>query len=153
MPAYTLTRTIAAAPDVVFRTAVDLRNAPQFIRGIRRLEVLTDGPVRQGTRFRETRMMFNREATEEMEVVAFDPPRGYTIGCEIHGCRYRTEFRFRPAANGTDVTTTFEVTAQTLFARIMGLLLRPMLKSCVRAMGEDLADIQRAAESVAAQKS
>lgn len=147
MASYSLKRTIQASPDVVFRAASDLRNAPQRIRGIVRVEVLTDGPIRQGTRFRETRMMFKREATEEMEVTSFDPPRGYAIGCDSCGCRYRSEFRFEPAGGGTDVTMTFEAQPLTFFAKVMGFVMRPMLKSCMRIVAQDLDDLKAAIES------
>jgi len=38
-----------------FAYATDLRNAPGRIKAITKLDVLTDGEVRLGTRFRETR--------------------------------------------------------------------------------------------------
>jgi hypothetical protein len=117
MLSFTLEKEVDAAPSAVFAVATDLRRVPDFIRAITRLEVLTDGPIQKGTRFRETRVVFKREATEEMEVTAFDPPRGYTLGCESHGCRYRTDFRFEPAAGGTRVTMTFAAEPLTFFAK------------------------------------
>src|SRR5262245_3572719 len=126
------TRHVNAPPDRVFAVAADLRRTSAVISGIKRLEVLGDGPIGRGTRFRETRLMFGREATEEMEIVEFDPPRGYAIGCESCGCRYRSEFRFRPADGGTDMEMTFNAVPLTFAARVMGFFMkRMMMKACM----------------------
>lgn len=135
------TREIAAPIERVFAVATDLRNAPGRIRAITKMEVLTDGPVRQGTRFRETRTMFGRPATEEMEITSFDAPRSYTVGCQNHGCRYRTEFGFKKTGNGTEVTMTFTAEPLTLFARIMGTLMKPLAKKMIAECAQDLDDI------------
>jgi hypothetical protein len=138
-------RVLSGPPERAFGLAIDLRGAPQRIRAIKRLEVLTEGPVREGTRFRETRVMFGKEATEEMEVVALDPPRAYELLAESHGSRYRTRLSFEPAAGGTRVSARFEAQPLTFVARaLMAVLARPMLKACAKALHADLADIERA---------
>ena len=70
---------IAAPPDVVFATMADIARWPEFIGGIERVELLTDGPVRVGTRFRETRTMFGRSASEEMTVAELAPPHRFVL--------------------------------------------------------------------------
>jgi hypothetical protein len=57
---------VAAPPDIAFAAAIDVSNWPRFISGIQSVAVLTPGPVATGTRFLETRVMFGRQATEEM---------------------------------------------------------------------------------------
>lgn len=146
MATFTLEKHFQAPPAKVFEVVTDLRRAPERIRGITRLEVLTEGPIRQGTRFRETRVMFKREATEEMEITAFDPPRGYSVGCESCGCRYRTDFRLTPSRGGTDVRLEFEAVPLTFFAKAMSFLFKPMIKSCLKAMEQDLEDLRAAVE-------
>lgn len=56
-----------------------------------KIELLTDLPVGEGTRFKETRIMFKREATEEMEFVEFDAPNVYTLGSYSCGCEFRMD--------------------------------------------------------------
>ena len=147
MPAITVESHIEAPVPTVFEYATDLRRAPERITGIRRLDVLTEGPVRKGTRFRETRIMFKKEATEEMEIVAFDPPHAYTVGCENHGCRYLTEFRFRPERSGTNVSIRFQGVALTPVAKVMAFLLAPLVKStCEKAFAKDMNDLRVAIE-------
>lgn len=112
--------------------------------------MLTEGGAGVGTRFSETRVMFGKEATEEMEVKEFDAPNSYSIGCESCGCRYHTEFRFEPKGEGTDVTVTFEATPISWFAKLTSILFRPMLKMCMKAVVKDLDDIAATLEPPAA---
>lgn len=147
MTAFTITKQIDAAPETVFEYATDLRRAPERINGIVKMEVLTEGPIRLGTRFRETRIMFKREATEEMEITAFDPPTGYALGCESHGCRYRTEFRLRPTDAGTEMQMEFDAHPLTLPAKVLGFLFKPMLKACIKETEKDLDDLAAAIEA------
>lgn len=146
MPGITITKHIAAPPERVFARMTDLRKAPEFISKIKRLEVMTEGPIRVGTRFRETRVMFGREATEEMEVTELDPPNGYALGCESHGCRYRIEFRLTPSGDGTEVQMRFEAVPLTLVAKVLCVLFRPMMKSMTKECAKDLDDIAAAVE-------
>lgn len=137
---------IAAPPDVVFARASDFRRAPETVTAITRMEILTSGPVGVGMRFRETRVLFGREATEEMTITAFEPPRRYTLSAESHGSRYHTELSFAPDGQGTRMTMTFQGTPVTLMARIMSVLMKPMMKTVMKACAKDLDDIKAAAE-------
>ena len=56
---------VTAPREVVFEVAADFHNAAELnIQGIDSLEVLTDGPIGVGTRFRETRVMMGKSSTE-----------------------------------------------------------------------------------------
>lgn len=143
---FTVDRHIAAPPEVVFARATDFRRAPEFITSIVRMEILTSGPIGAGTRFRETRLMFGREATEEMTVTVFEPPKRYTLSAESHGSRYHTELSFVPDGQGTRITMTFQGTPVTFMARVMSVLMRPMMKSAAKMCAKDLDDIKTAVE-------
>ena len=91
----TTERIVSRPVPEVFARFTDLSTAAERIKGIEELEVLTEGPIRVGTRFRETRIMFRRPATEEMEITAFEKDEMYTISCDSCGCHYETVFRFR----------------------------------------------------------
>jgi uncharacterized protein YndB with AHSA1/START domain len=143
---FSVDRHVAAPPEVVFARATDFRRAPEFVSAIVKMEILTSGPVGAGTRFRETRMMFGREATEDMTVTAFEPPKRYTLSAESHGSRYHTELSFVPDGQGTRMTMTFQGTPVTLMARVMSVLMRPMMKSVAKACAKDLDDIKTAIE-------
>ena len=126
----------------VFERFSDLANAADHVSGITNIEFLTDGPVGVGTRFKETRVMFGREATEEMTVTDFQPNQAYTIGCESCGCEYRTEFRFHPHGAGTEVEIEMETRALTLFAKILSPLSRLMAGTVKKCVDQDLEDLK-----------
>ncbi|MBK8178639.1 MAG: SRPBCC family protein [Planctomycetes bacterium] len=146
MTSITSSRFVRASQAAAFALASDLRGAPSRIPAIVRLEVLTDGPIGVGTRFRETRRMFGREATEEMEVTSFDPPRSYAVGCESCGARYRSEFRFTPQDGGTEIRMEFAAEPLTAMAKVMGFLMRPMMKKMVQTCAKDLDHLADALE-------
>lgn len=137
MSKITVTTLVSAPITRVFEVFSDLRKAAERIPNITALELLTDGPVGEGTRWRETRLMFKKEATEEMWITSFDPPRSYTVEANSHGMRYETRFGFAEEAGGTRVNWTFEGTPLTLGTKIMspvlGLMLNGVMKKCMRS--------------------
>jgi len=148
MAGVTVKKEIAAPPERVFEAATDFANAAKSIRGIEKVEMLTDGPVGVGTRFRETRIMFKREATEVMEVTDFDPPRGYSLRAESHGCRYLSRFRFEPKDGGTELEMRFEATPLTFVAKVMAFLMKPMVGMVAKECGKDMEDLKTRIESM-----
>jgi uncharacterized protein YndB with AHSA1/START domain len=134
----TIERTIAAPPAKVFAAAADVQRWAEFVPAIVRTEVLTSGPVGKGTRFRETRTMFGREATEAMEFVEFDAPRTYTIGADSHGCRYRTRFDFHEASGGTRLVMSFHAEPLTFMAKVMAFVMKPLMKKMAEMCAKDL---------------
>ncbi len=147
-PVIAISTQVNAPVDRVFDLFSDLRNAPGRIKAIKKLEVLTDGPIRKGTRFRETRIMFNKEDTVEMEVTEFEPGRSYTIGGNSCGCEFAWTLRFAPSGSATNVEMEMRTRAVSLFAKIMSplskLMMGPMMKKC---MEQDMADLRAIAES------
>lgn len=139
-------RTIAAPPERVFEIVTDLRNAPTRVKAITKLEVLTPGPIRKGTRFRETRTLFGRDATEEMEVTVLDPPRSFVRETTNHGCHYTSEFRLTPRGADTDLEFIFRARPLSFVAKAMGLLMRPLGKKLIAVCAKDLDDLARTAE-------
>jgi hypothetical protein len=146
MAAISVKQHIRASAEAVFDAASDFANAPGRIKGIKKMEILTPGEIGKGTRFKETRVMFGKEATEEMEVTSFDRPSGYSLGCESCGCRYHCEFRFTPRGEGTDVEMTFNAQPLTLIAKIMGFLMAPMMKGMLKTCAKDLDDLREYVE-------
>jgi len=138
---------ISAPAERVFRMMCDLEKAPERIDDIKKLEVLTEGPFGVGTRWRETRVMFGKEATEEMEVVGVDPGVGYTVRAESHGTKYVTTMACQ--SKGIDacrVEFTFGWTPVSLFARVMSPLAFLMKGTLRKCLERDLNCLKRAAE-------
>lgn len=143
---------INATQQAVFQTASDFPNAQSFIAAIDHVEMLeaaTDGsPIGVGTRFRETRTMFGRQATETMEVTEFDPPRAYTLSANSHGMQYScrvTVLEEQPGigGGGCRLSYDFNATPTTLLARVTCPIMGIFMKGAMRkAMDKDLVDIK-----------
>src|SRR5580658_1727792 len=141
MAKFTLSKSISAPPAAVFALFTDLSGAPGRIKDITKIEVVTDGPIGVGTRFKETRMMFGKECTEEMQITAFDAGQSYEVTCRSCGAEYRTAFHFTPENGGTRVEAHFHTRALSLMANLMvplGWLMIGMMKKCVNKDMEEL---------------
>ncbi|KXP04776.1 SRPBCC family protein [Tsukamurella tyrosinosolvens] len=139
----TSTVTVAAPRTAVFAAFADIENAPARMSGIESVDFVSDVRTGLGTRWRETRRMYGRAATEEMEITAFDAPSGYTVEADGPGVRYRTEFRFEDDGAGTRVTMTFGGEPTTTVSRILAVLTKPLTGSVRKAVEADLADMKR----------
>lgn len=148
MRSITVTRTVDAPVETVWSLATDLERWAAVISGIEHIEVLEGDGFAEGTRWRETRRMMGREATEEMWLTEVRPGHSYTAEADGPGVRYVTTFTFEPT--GTDrskVSFTFGalptgVLAKVLLAVAGGVGLRSMRK----AIQGDLDDLAAAAE-------
>ncbi|MGJ7439527.1 SRPBCC family protein [Aquipuribacter sp. MA13-6] len=147
MQTFRATRHAAAPAARVWAVATDLANAPDVITDIDAVEVLTPGPFGVGTRWRETRTMFGRSASEEMAVTAVDPGRSYTAEADSRRTHYVSTFTFVPVAGGTDVTMTFAGEPSGTLARALTRVTAPLTRRAVeRTLRADLDDIAAAAE-------
>lgn len=143
-------RRVAASPGRVWESITDLPDLPRVLSGVQRVEVLTEGGFGVGTRWRETRRMLGREATEEMTVTECEPPDRYVTVADSHGMHYVSELSLRP--DGPDAS----VLRMTFSARPSGgrgpglvarLLARFGAKAVSKALAKDLDDIARAVAS------
>jgi hypothetical protein len=139
---------INAGRERVFGVFCDLDKAAARISAIIRIEVLS-GPTQLnvGTRWRKTRTMFGREATEEMWVTAYEQDVSYVAEAESRGTHYRSEYRFTPDGRGTRVDLTFEGTPLTVGARLAGAIGGLFAGAAKKALHQDLIDLKRACEA------
>lgn len=143
-----LSTTIDAPQEAVFAVVSDFSNAAKMISGIDSVEMLDqakDGSaVGVGTRFKETRTMMGKQATEEMEVIEFDPPRSYTLSAISCGARFDSRVACdQESPGGCRLSYDIDTTAISLFAKIMSPIMGVMMKGTMRKMMEkDLADIK-----------
>lgn len=150
MGRFELTETVVAPAAEVFSLVADIAGAAERIRGIDRVELLCDGPVGVGTRWRETRTMGGGTATEEMTITAFDPPRSYAAECVSCGCHYRSTLSVAADGDRSRVTMTVTTRPLTTLAWLMAPLAAVMSGTAKRALAADLADLRNAAERAAA---
>ncbi|QES51565.1 polyketide cyclase/dehydrase [Streptomyces venezuelae] len=143
-------REIAAPMDEVWQALTDLESMPLVLSGVDAVEVLTPGPFGVGTRWRETRRMFGKSATEEMWVTACDTPERYVAEADNAGMHYVSEFRLTERAPGrTAVRMTFSAQPQAggklpLLTRLLsGLGARAVAKAIARDLADVAASVER----------
>ncbi|MDV5146190.1 SRPBCC family protein [Streptomyces sp. SBC-4] len=143
-------RRVAASPGRVWEAITDLRDMPRVLSGVEKVEVLTEGGFGVGTRWRETRRMLGKEATEEMTVTECVPPDRYVTVADSHGMHYVSELILKADGDGgTTLRMTFS--ARPASDRTPGfvtrLLARFGAKAVAKALAKDLTDIANAVES------
>ena len=126
---------INAAPETVFAVVSDIENSPDRIEWFEKVEILTDGPVGVGTKWRETRRMKNKQSVEEWEMTAFDCPHYFTAYCDSQGYDVEWTMRVAPEGNGSRLTMDMTTTPRTIVGKLLTpveWLLAGMCKSMMR---------------------
>jgi len=137
---------VAAPPEVVYDTVTDVRGWPRFIRAIESIELVGMEEVGIGTRFRETRTMFGRKATEEMTIRVMDRPRLFSHTAESHGTSYLGEHRITPMPGGARLSILFEGRPVRLSAWLLLPLGLAFAGTVRRHLTGDLEDVRKEAE-------
>ena len=145
-----LERLVEARVERVWEVLTDVAHADQTLGGVDRVELLTEGPYQVGTRWRETRRMFGREATEQMQVTVAEAPTRTVIEADSSGVHYITEFTLTPSsADATRLTMSFTAVqgqVNPLHKALRRLFGRLGAKASEKVMAKDLQDIAERAE-------
>ncbi len=147
MTAVSVSVDIAAPQQAVWECITDIERAHERIPAIRRIEILSPQRHGLGLRWRETRIMFGKEATEVMEITQWQPPHEYVTSAQSHGSDYRCTLRVEPTAEGSTLSFHFTATPLTLMAKVMGTLMGPLMRGAIAtALQGDLNAIKAACE-------
>ena len=138
---------IKAPKELVFEAFADIPNGAEMIESIIKIEMLTDGKVGAGTRWKETRRMFGKEHTEEMGFTVFETPNRYVVEADSGGSHFRTEFQFKEEDDGTGVTLELTSTPTTFMAKLMRPLCFFTNGIMSKMMNADLEDCKKYCES------
>jgi carbon monoxide dehydrogenase subunit G len=146
-----LTQHVNAPADTVWAVVSDIPGSAATLSGIDSIQMLSEGPYGEGTRWKETRKMMGRSETVEMWVAQADPPRSTTVKARQGSTDYTTRFTLAGRDGGTDLTLTFGAElanpsrmsklALALFGKLGMLITR-------KALAKDLAEIAAKAESL-----
>jgi len=139
-----VSRPVAAPPEAVWAQITDLTATPEVLSGVESVERLDDlDGFDVGTRWRETRTMFGKQATEVMEVTAIDPGRSYTVR-SVHGrTTYTSGLEVEPAEEGKSrLSMTFGAEADGLATKLAAATVGRLFSGATKRMLEqDLDDI------------
>lgn len=141
---------IQAPRETVWEVVADIENAAERISAIESIQVLerpTQGMV--GFKWKETRTMMGKTATEIMWVTDANEPEFYTVRAESHGAIYTSRIELKEIPEGTELTMDFDGKPITLTAKVFSFLLGFLFVSATKkALKKDLEDIKAAAEGV-----
>jgi len=141
--------TISAPKEDIWQVISNIGEADRIIKGIDKVEVLEQpGCGLVGFKWRETRTMMGKQATETMWVTAATENESYEVEANSHGMAYHSVIRITPYSEGNRLSWEFGGEAQTFMARIMGAVFGVLMKGSVAKMlRRDLEDIKRAVEA------
>ncbi|MEL6670202.1 MAG: SRPBCC family protein [Bacteroidota bacterium] len=135
---------INASRQDIWNTITDWENLADHISGIQSVEILEkpqSGIV--GFKWKETRVMFGKEASETMWVTDATEPNYYQVGAASRGSEYETTFRILGDSQPYQLEMDFKGTPQTTGAKVMNALVGWMFKGAARkALHQDLEDIK-----------
>jgi uncharacterized protein YndB with AHSA1/START domain len=137
----------AAPLERVFNYFTDIERAPAHVSGVRRIEMLTPGAIKLGSRWRETREVLGVADSADMEVTSFERNRTYTITHHKAGVRIDTLFWFEPSGGGTTVSVEFELDAGGLPPALLTPLNWAIDGKVRDVLQHDLADLKRSLET------
>ena len=118
---------IARSPKEVFEFITASENAPKISQSVKSMVKLTDGPLRVGTRFRETRLMGGKEQQAELEIVEFEPTQRYSTQNLTEGIETVYRYNLQPERAGTRIDLVCEVKAKGI-KKLMLPLVASILK-------------------------
>lgn len=144
MAGFELNERIEKPLDDVWRFFVDHENARAWMPDITRLEKMSEGPVRLGTRYRETRKMGGKEHTATLEVTAFEERKVYAGTVEEKGVRGTYTYTFAPEGQATRIRMVADVKARGLMKLMLPMFVRMMKKQD----GGQLERLKRALERI-----
>jgi hypothetical protein len=139
---------IKGAKEDIWEAITDIKSSEKFISGIKKIEVLekpSDGIV--GFKWRETRVMFGKEATEIMWITEAEKNKFYKTRAESHGAIYRTLVALEEISDGCLLRMEFDSEAVGFLGKLMNLFFGGMMaKSTKKMVFEDLTDIKKFVE-------
>lgn len=134
MGGFQTSATIDASREAVFDAVTDLDNASKLSPSVVRIEPLTEGPVREGYVFRETRTMGSREVSADIRITAFDPPNAYSASSDYKGSTFTYTYTLADApGGGTELTLTCTAKLKGVLTRLMA----PMIFAAMKKLDGD----------------
>ena len=133
---------IARPVEEVFAFATDLANASVLMPGVTKVEMLTEGEMKSGARFRETRRVAGKEQTAVIEIVEHKRPELHAASSAMLGMRATYRFCFSQEGAGTRVDMEALVQGNLLWKLFLGMMSRAMEKED----GEYLTRLKEAVE-------
>ena len=142
MTTVTVATVVAAPVERVFGVFTDVEHGAERVSNIQKIEMLTVGGVKLGSRWLETRDVVGRPESVEMEVTAFERNRTYTITHQKAGARIDAVFTFEPVDDGTRVQIEFILGSHGLPPGVLAPVRLAIANTVRDVIGHDLEDLK-----------
>ncbi|MGD8413727.1 MAG: SRPBCC family protein [Candidatus Latescibacterota bacterium] len=143
----TASRTIEAPVELVFKTVAHVEEFSKAIPHILNIEFLSDSRTGVGARFRETRLVNEKEATTELEVTEYVENEQVRIVSDTHGTVWDTLFTVRAQNGNTLLEMVMDVRPHSFLARLTTPFITGMIAEAIEG---DLDSVKAFCESRAA---
>ena len=140
---------VNASPANIWKVITDIENSANTISAIEKIDVLeTREEGLLGFKWRETRKMFGKEATEIMWITELVENEYYQTRAESHGSVYISRVFIEQQGNQTYLGMQFVGKAQTFGAKLMSFIFSPLIKGASKkALLKDLEEIKAVVEN------
>jgi uncharacterized protein YndB with AHSA1/START domain len=142
MTTITIATEIAAPVERVFEVFTDFEHSAGRVSNIQKIEVLTVGGSRLGTRWLETREVLGQSDSAEMEITAFEQNRTYTITHHKAGARVDAVFTFEPVEDRSRVRVEFVLRSHGVPPGALAPVRWAIAGKVRDVIGHDLADLK-----------
>ena len=141
-----LMRTVAARPAEAFETVADVMEWPLIIGSVRSVELLTPGPVDEGSQLRVSRFLFGRETTQQLEVAGLEPPRRLLLFVEDPDIHFELDHVIDGVfGGGSRIMLIFRSRPKTQVGKAAHPFMSPFMEITLRdELEEDLLDLATA---------
>ena len=124
MPVVEINDSIEAPPQVVWDFFSDLRRIPEYTPS--EVPYISDGPIQQGTVYRERGQFLGSTSESEWLITEFDPPRRQEHFSNESTVRVTVTLVLEPVGNGTRLSQTTDFQVMPRF-RPLGWLLEKLV--------------------------
>ncbi|MEA1903986.1 MAG: SRPBCC family protein [Actinomycetota bacterium] len=148
MKSTTITRTFPMTQKACWDLITNIVDYPRLIDSYEAVEVTTETHEGQGARWKQTRKVFGRSHSQDLEIIEWDPDRSLTHEAHEGGTTYQTRYVMSPSESGegTSVEMTFTVEANGVFGRmVLAAFGERLVRSTGVQMDRDLADLSKSA--------
>ncbi|MBC8335249.1 MAG: SRPBCC family protein [Anaerolineales bacterium] len=135
--------------EQIWKVITDIENSVNTIEAIEKIEIL-ERPASGllGLKWRETRIMFGKSATEVMWITDSAENEYYQTRAESHGAVYISRLQIETQGGETCLRMLFEGEPQGTFAKIMAAATSFIFKGATqKALDEDLRNIKASVEN------
>lgn len=145
MPEVQVQQQFASPRDRVWDLLTAFERYPERVGSYEAVEFSGEQREGIGARWRQTRTVFGRSHSQEIEITGWEPPLRLVLAAREAGALYETRYELASVDEHTEVTMTFSVAATNPVAWIfLTTIGRRFLRSTNVALMQDLSDLSSA---------